>query len=71
MNTTITTATTDADIRIEILMSRTSNMTYGTFTDMVDAKIIRTKGDTEVWSVTLQTGRTVKVVAKTDVDLDF
>lgn len=69
--TTITTTTTAADIRIDILMSRTSDMTYATFTDMVDAKIIRTKGDTEVWSVTLQNGRTVKVIAKTDVDLDF
>jgi hypothetical protein len=69
--TTTTTTTTGADIRIGILMSRTSNMTYDTFTDMVDAKIIRTKGDTEVWSVTLQSGRTVKVIAQTDVDLDF
>jgi len=69
--TTFTTTTTGADIRMDILVSRTSNMTYATFTDMVDAKIIRTKGDTEVWSVTLQSGRTVKVIAKTDVDLDF
>ena len=69
--TTTTTLAPDAEIRIDILMSRTSNMTYGTFTDMVDAKIIRTKGDTEVWSVTLQSGRTVKVIAQTDVDLDF
>lgn len=69
--TTITTTTTAADIRIDILMSRTSDMTYATFADMVDAKIIRTKGDTEVWSVTLQNGRTVKVLAKTDADLDF
>lgn len=69
--TTITTTTTAADVRMDILASRTSNMTYATFTDMVDAKIIRTKGDTEVWNVTLSTGRTVKVIAKTDADLDF
>jgi hypothetical protein len=74
MNTTTTTTTTTdamASIRIDILMSRTSDMTYDTFTGMVDAKIIRTKGGTEVWSVTLQSGRTVKVIAQTDVDLDF
>jgi hypothetical protein len=72
MTTTKTTTTTaGADIRMEILAGRTSNMTYATFTDMVDAKIIRTKGDTEIWSVTLQNGRTIKVIAKTDADLDF
>jgi hypothetical protein len=69
--TTTTTADAMASIRIDILMSRTSDMTFDTFTDMVDAKIIRTKGGTEVWSVTLHSGRTVKVIAQTDVDLDF
>lgn len=71
MSNIIAAVSAGANVRMDILMSRTSDMTYATFADMVDAKIIRAKGDTEVWSVTLQNGRTVKVIAKTDADLDF
>ena len=74
MTTTTTTTTTDAmaSIRIDILMSRTSDMTFDTFTDMVDAKIIRANGDTEVWKVTFMDGKSVKVKAVvSDFDMDF
>jgi hypothetical protein len=68
--TTTTTTTTDAEIRMDILASRTSSLTFDTYIEMVDAKIIRINGNKEIWKITLANGRTMNIAA-TSREMDF
>jgi hypothetical protein len=65
-----TTTTTDAEIRMDILASRTSSLTFDTYIEMVDAKIIRINGNKEIWKITLANGRTMNIAA-TSREMDF
>jgi hypothetical protein len=67
---TTTTTTTDAEIRMDILASRTSSLTFDTYIEMVDAKIIRINGNKEIWKITLANGRTMNIAA-TSREMDF
>ena len=68
--TTTTTTTTAAEMRMDILASRTSSLTFDTYMEMVDAKIIRITGNKEVWKITLKNGRTMNIAA-TSREMDF